>query len=115
MNFKFLQTYQKKRLFQFEITNDIIRHGNISWSREYSETIRRWISDLYFENRYTNPVQYFKYFSNIDRSCEVMTTPRIIDRLNNCPVLSVRVKIWATPSMWLIAELSYPIDHIIYR
>ena len=46
--FKFLQTQQKQMLFQFEITNDIRRYGSIHWSREYSDAVRKWISDLYF-------------------------------------------------------------------
>lgn len=115
MDFKFLQSYQKKPLFQFEITNDITRTGNICWTREYSDVIRKWVSDLYFENRYSNPMEYFKYFSIIDRTCELMETPRIIDRQNNCSLFSVSVKIWGTDAMWMIAELSYPIDHVIYR
>ena len=92
-----------------------MRNGNISWTREYSDAIRRWISDLYFLDLYRNSFYHMTYIQSIDRTCELMTTPRIIDRLNNCPVFSVRVKIWGTPDMWMIAELAYPIEHVIYR
>ena len=46
--FKFLQNHKPQALFQFEITNDISRSGDITWCREYSDAVRRWVSDLYF-------------------------------------------------------------------
>ena len=115
MDFKFFQTQQKQRLFQFEITNNIMRNGNITWTREYSDAVRRWISDLYFLDLYRDPFYHLKYNASIDRTLELMTTPSIIDRQNNSQMISVRVKIWGTPDMWMIAELSYPIEHVIYR
>lgn len=113
--FKFLQTQQKQMLFQFEITNDIRRYGSIHWSREYSDAVRKWISDLYFLDLYRDPFYHITYNQSIDRTLELMTTPRIVERQNNCSLFSVKVKIWGTPDMWMIAELSYPIEHIIYR
>lgn len=115
MDFKFLQSYQKKPLFQFEITNEIVRAGNQTWTREYSDAVRRWMSDLYFENRYRNTHEHIKYIESIDRTCELMETPKIVNRQNNCPLFSVTIKIWTTNDRWMIAELSYPIDHVIYR
>lgn len=115
MSFKFLQTNPQRPTFQFEITNDIMRRGNISWTREYSDEIRRWMSDLYFENRYTNINEHIIYIHSIDRTCELMETPRLVERENHCPMFSVSVKVWATNDKWMIAKLSYPIEHIIYR
>lgn len=112
--FKFLQTKQKAQLFQFEITNDITKRGNIIWSREYSDAVRRWVSDLYFNDLYRNPNYHMTYIQSIDRTCELIGTPTIIDRVNHCQLFSVTVKIWGR-NKWLIAKLSYPIEHIIYR
>jgi hypothetical protein len=75
----------------------------------------KWMSDLYFENRYRNTHEHIKYIESIDRTCELMETPKIVNRQNNCPLLSVTIKIWTTNDRWMIAELSYPIDHVIYR
>ena len=93
-----------------------MRNGNISWTREYSDAVRKWISDLYFLDLYHDPFYHLKYNASIDRTLELMSTPIIVYRQNNnCPLFSVKVKIWGTPSMWMIAELSYPIEHVIYR
>ena len=114
-DFKFLQTKQKQRLFQFEITTNIMRNGNVSWTREYSDAVRKWISDLYFLDLYRNSFYHITYNQSIDRTLELVETPRIVERQNHCPLFSVKVKIWGTNTMWIIAELSYPIEHIIYR
>jgi hypothetical protein len=101
--------------FQFEITNQIIRGGTQCWTREYSDAVRRWMSDLYFEDRYQNPNYHLKYIESIDRTCELIETPRIVGRQSHSHLFSVIVKIWTTNDRWMIAELSYPIDHVIYK
>lgn len=113
--FKFLQS-EGKQTFQFEITNDIRRHGAIHWSSEFSDVVRRWVSDLYFENIWMYPSNWFRYFYTIDRTCEMMEPPKIISRQQGlCDLFSVKIKIWGTNQNWMIAELTYPIDYIIYR
>ena len=115
LHFKFLQNHKPQALFQFEITNDISRSGDITWCREYSDAVRRWVSDLYFLDLYGNSFYHLTYIQSIDKTCELMTTPSVVSRQHHSPYFSVKVKIWETPDVWLIAELSYPIEHVIYR
>jgi hypothetical protein len=114
--FKFFRN-QGKSLFQTEITNNIRRtpNSNMSWSREYSDVIREWVSELYFTNTYTNPNLHLRYIHQIDRTCELMQTPSILRRTVNSSLFCANVKIWKSNDEWMIVELSYPTDHILYR
>jgi len=105
-------------LFQTEITRSIYRtpDSNLIWSHLYSQTIKEWISELYFTNTYNNPNLYFKYIHQIDRTCEIMEQPEITNLAGSTSNLfNIKIKIWATNWNWMIVTLSYPIDHIIYR
>lgn len=115
--FKFFHSNKLKPLFQFEISNHIIRSSdsNMSWGFEYSDLIKKWISDLYFSDRWRIPNLYFKYFRSIDRLCEIIETPVIDSHDDGSTLLRVKIKIWATDRNWLIIHLSYPTEHIIYR
>ena len=115
MDFKFLQKYQKNAIFQTEITNDIYGRGGVCWTSEYSNAIRRWVSDLFFKDLYRNVNYHLSYIQSIDRTCELMHTPVIINNQNHGSQLLVKVKLWVTNEKWLVAELSYPIEHVIYR
>lgn len=113
--FKFFQ--KKKPIFQTEITNHIERtpQSNMSWSRDYSEAIREWLSDLFFTDSYQNVNRHLEYIALIDRTCELMETPRVYYSRNNPAMFNAKVKIWRTNEDWMIIDLAYPIDHIIYR
>ena len=116
-NFKFFQQ-SGKPIFQTEILNRININdpgSGMCWTREYSDVIRHWISELFFTNTYTNVNLHFKYIHEIDRSCELMATPRIRQRQTNCPLFCAEVKIWKSNEQWMILHLAYPMDHIIYR
>ena len=115
--FKFFHQVGKP-LFQTEITYDIQRtpHSNMYWSMEYSETIKDWMSEIYFSNDYLNPNYHFKYLPQIDRTCEIMYHPEITNSLNyQSQLFKVNIKIWKSTSEWMIVTLAYPIEHIIYR
>jgi hypothetical protein len=118
MRFKFLEKNISKPTFQFEISNYIHRapESRMCWASEYSDLMRRWMSDLFFSNDWTDPSQYFKYFSSIDRTCEIMERPNLeVAGAENSICFNVKIKIWATDRDWLIIHLSYPTEHIIYR
>lgn len=114
-DFKFLQLYQKKPTFQFEITNEIVRSGTQIWTREYSDAVRKWISDMYFNNTYHISNNHYKCIGGINICCGLMEDPEIVDRISLCPLFRVKVKIFMSDDSWMTADLSYPIDYIIYR
>lgn len=115
LDFKFFHQ-RGKPLFQTEITNRIYRtpQSKLTWSNQYSELMKEWMSELYFANIYTNPNLHLKYFEEIDRTCEIMDVS-IVPRSANKTFFKVQIKIWRTNWDWLMVHVSYPTDHIIYR
>lgn len=113
-SFKFLSI--KKPIFRFEITSEIrwtpanfMNHE--SWSQDKSELIKRWLSDICFQeinDRWSNT----KYFPEFDRTCRIIQLG--LDTYSYERVFTAIVQIQKSEHEYMEVKLIYPIDNPIY-
>ena len=115
--FKFLD--YKKPIFQYEITNHLewfpaSLHSYESWSGRYSEIIKEWLSEYFFNEGFNGEFQMEKYFPEIDRTCKIIQTGLDFTPFGE-KLFTAIVQIKRDDACFLQVHVNYPISMVIYR